>query len=77
MHVINQFRMIKAKSSLKEMVVRFSFVDGATWIRTICFTSSCAQSVITEFLSDKRQLNIHHIKVLSEYFDVSADMFSK
>jgi len=35
------------------------------------------QSVISEILSGKCQLNIGHIKVLSEHFDVSADMFSK
>lgn len=33
------------------------------------------QSVISEILNGKRQLNIRHIKALSERFDVSADTF--
>ena len=33
------------------------------------------QSVISEILSGKRQLNIRHIKALSERFNVSADTF--
>ena len=33
------------------------------------------QSVISEILSGKRQLNIRHIKALSERFKVSADTF--
>lgn len=33
------------------------------------------QSVISEILAGKRQLNIRHIKVLSSRFNVSADTF--
>ena len=33
------------------------------------------QSVISEILNGKRQLNIRHIKALSERFNVSADTF--
>lgn len=33
------------------------------------------QSVISEILSGKRQLNVRHIKALSERFNVSADTF--
>jgi len=33
------------------------------------------QSVISEILRGKRQLNIRHIKALSERFNVSADTF--
>ncbi|OTG65055.1 helix-turn-helix domain-containing protein [Acinetobacter silvestris] len=33
------------------------------------------QSVISEILSGKRQLNIRHIKALSERFNVSVDTF--
>ncbi len=33
------------------------------------------QSVISEVLSGKRQLNVHHIRALSDRFRVSADVF--
>jgi HTH-type transcriptional regulator/antitoxin HigA len=34
-----------------------------------------AQSVISEILGGKRQLNVRHIRALSERFGVSADVF--
>lgn len=33
------------------------------------------QSVISEVLAGKRQLNVHHIRALSDRFRVSADVF--
>ena len=33
------------------------------------------QSVISEFLGGKRQLNVRHIRALSERFGVPADVF--
>jgi len=38
-------------------------------------TEVATPSVISEILSGKRQLNIRHIKALSERFNVSADTF--
>ncbi|MNN97350.1 Antitoxin HigA [compost metagenome] len=34
-----------------------------------------AQSVISEILGGKRQLNVRHIRALSERFGVPADVF--
>ena len=44
--------------------------DGRTALSDVA-----TQSVISEILNGKRQLNIRHIKALSERFDVSADTF--
>jgi HTH-type transcriptional regulator/antitoxin HigA len=34
-----------------------------------------AQSVVSEILSGKRQLNVRHIRALAAHFNVPADVF--
>lgn len=73
--LVTQYEQVKLPMPQGTGRTALSFLMAQSGLSQSDLPKVATQSVISEILSGKRQLNIKHIKALSDYFKVSPNTF--